>query len=254
MLINSSADMALPADSPADSSADSSADLSPDHPDHWAHHRCPAMRSRLSPWLTPLMYFLGRKVVLPAYFSHIEVIGQENIPRKGPVILAPTHQSYWDSLLIGLIGKRSGRYLRFMVTADECLGVQGWFIKRLGGFPVHVRKPSIKTLRHGIQLLQAKEMLVIYPEGNIFRDRINPLKPGLARIALRAEQSHPHLNTKIVPISLEYSDQYPRWRGTVTVRIGTPMLVSHYKAGACKEQSQKLTTDLQTELMALASH
>ncbi len=238
MFLNSSADMTLPAEYPEDCTPG---------------HRCPAMRSRLSPWLAPLMYGLGEKVILPAYFSKIEVIGQENIPTVGPVVLAPTHQARWDSLVVGLVGKRAGRYLRFMVTADECTGLQGWFIKRLGGFPVHVRSPSVKTLRHGVHLLQEKEMLVIYPEGNIFRDRINPLKPGLARLALRAERSCPNLDVKIVPISLEYSEPCPKWRGTVQVRIGKPISVADYKAGSSKLQSKQLTADLQSDLMALAS-
>ena len=153
---------------------------------------------------------------------------------------------------MGLLGKRAGRYLRFMVTADECLGLQGWFIRRLGGFPVHVRKPSVKSLRHGVELLQEKEMLVIYPEGDIFLDGIHPLKPGLARIALRAERSRQNLNVKIVPISLEYSELHPRWRGTVTARVGKPISVANYKKGACKLQSKQLTQDLQAALHALA--
>lgn len=229
MHTNSPADMAFPAD-----------------------YRCLATKSRLSPWLAPLMYAIGEKLILPVYFRKIEIIGQENIPRGGPVVLAPTHQTRWDSLLVGLMGKRAGRYLRFMVTADECLGMQGWLIRRLGGFPVHVRKPSVKTLRHGVQLLRAKEMLVIYPEGDIYPDKIHPLKPGLARIALRAERSEPNLAVQIVPINLEYSELCPKWRGRVTARIGKPISVTKYKAGSSKEQSQKLTGDLQSALHALA--
>ncbi|MGD1866732.1 MAG: lysophospholipid acyltransferase family protein [Phormidesmis sp.] len=225
MHINSPADMAFPAD-----------------------YRCVATKSRLSPWLAPLMYTIGEKLVLPAFFKKIEIIGQENIPRSGPVVLAPTHQARWDALLVGLTGKRAGRYLRFMVTADECLGIQGWFIRRLGGFPVHVRKPSVKTLRHGVELLKGKEMLVIYPEGDLYPDGIHPLKPGLARIALRAERSTPNLNVKVVPISLEYSELCPKWRGSVTVRIGQPISVAQYKTGSTKTQSQQLTADLQSAL------
>ena len=158
MLTNSSTDMAFPAD-----------------------HLCPATSSRLSPWLAPIMYGIGEKIILPAYFSKIQIIGAENIPTKGPVVLAPTHQSRWDSLLVGLLGKNAGRYLRFMVTADECLGIQGWFIRRLGGFPVHVRRPSIKTLRHGVQLLREQEMMVIYPEGDIYQDGGSSAEAGAGK-------------------------------------------------------------------------
>lgn len=214
---------------------------------------CPEGRSRLSPWLAPIMYGIGEKIVLPAYFSNIQIGGQENIPESGPVILAPTHQARWDSLLVGLLGKRAGRYLRFMVTADECLGIQGWFIRRLGGFPVHVRRPSVKSLRHGVQLLQGEEMMVIYPEGNIYRDSIHPLKPGLARIALRAERSRPNLDVKIVPISIAYSDPCPKWGGSARVTIGEPICVSDYKAGEPKVRSRELTQDLQATLERLAA-
>ena len=244
MLLNSPADMAMPEERPAARCEDQDEDSIGEHP-------CPAMRSRISPWLAPIMYAIGEKIILPAYFSKVEVIGQENIPTTGPVLLAPTHQAYWDSLLVGLVGKRAGRYLRFMVTADECLGIQGWFVRRLGGFPVHVRRPAVQSLRHSVELLQAKEMLVIYPEGNIFRDRINSLKPGLARIALRAERSRPNLDIKIIPITLTYSNPYPKWRGTAKIRIGQPISVAEYKAGGAKLQSRKLTADLQNELIAL---
>ena len=218
-----------------------------------AKHVCPAVESRLSPWLAPVMYWIGEKIVLPAYFSNIEITGQENIPATGPVILAPTHQARWDSLLVGQLGKNAGRYLRFMVTADECLGIQGWFIRRLGGFPVHVRRPSVKSLRHGVQLLQEKEMMVIYPEGNIYKDKIHALKPGLARIALRAERSRPNLDIKIVPISIEYSEPCPKWRGTARVKIGEPICVAGYKAGEPKVRSKDLTRDLQWALGNLAA-
>jgi len=216
-------------------------------------HRCPVLKSYLSPWLAPLMYGIGEKIVLPAYFSRITVTGQENIPTKGAVVLAPTHQARWDPLLVGLLCKRARRYPRFMVTADECLGIQGWFIRRLGGFPVHVRRPSVQSLRHGVDLLREQEMLVIYPEGNIYRDRIHPLKPGLSRIALRAARSESSLDVKIVPISLEYSEPCPKWRGSAKVMVGNPIAVSDYVKGANKAQSKQLTADLQENLTALAA-
>ena len=230
LMIMNSSDMALPAD-----------------------RVCTDVESRLSPWLAPIMYGIGEKLVLPAYFSNIEITGQNHIPETGPVILAPTHQARWDSLLVGLLGKQAGRYLRFMVTADECLGIQGWFIRRLGGFPVHVRRPSVKSLRHGVQLLQEKEMMVIYPEGNIYKDGIHSLKPGLARIALRAERSRPNLDVKIVPINIAYSEPCPKWRGSATVAIGEPICVSDYKAGEPKVRSKALTKDLQLALEQLAA-
>jgi 1-acyl-sn-glycerol-3-phosphate acyltransferase len=42
-----------------------------------------AIESTVSPWLTPLAYFLFSRIILPAYFGKIEVQGTENIPQTG---------------------------------------------------------------------------------------------------------------------------------------------------------------------------
>lgn len=224
-------------------------------------HRQPAVPpapcpSKLSPWLAPLAYSIGENVVLPNFFKDIRITGQENIPTHGPVVFAPTHRSRWDALLVGLVGHQAtGRYLRFMVTADECVGLQGWAIKRLGGFPVDVRHPAIATLRHGVQLLQNQQTLVIFPEGDIFREKpVQRLKPGLARLALQAEHSRPNLGVKVLPIYLDYDSPCPRFGSQVEVRIGEPLSVNHYVAsGSAKRQAMLLTADLKTSLEFLAN-
>ncbi|MBE7383880.1 MAG: 1-acyl-sn-glycerol-3-phosphate acyltransferase [Leptolyngbya sp. SIO1E4] len=223
-----------------------------------------ATTSRCSPWLTPLAYFLGEQIVLPAYFRKITVEGQENLPRTGPVILAPTHRARWDSLVLPLVAGRSatGRDLHYMVTADEVTGIQGWFIRRLGGFAVNVRSPSISSLRHGIALLQQGQMLVIYPEGGIFRDdRVHRLKPGLARLALQAQSLSKQGSIKVVPVSIRYDSPYPRWRSSVGIAIGKPLEVSAYlhrdrkhplAAEQLKHTARELTSDLSEALVAIS--
>jgi 1-acyl-sn-glycerol-3-phosphate acyltransferase len=211
--------------------------------------------SRFSPWLTPLVYPLARRVVLPFYFGKIEVTGQENLPKTGPVILAPTHRSRWDALLVPYAAGRgvTGRDLRFMVTADEVKGIQGWFIRRLGGFPVNTRHPTIASLRHGVEVLQNGEMLVIFPEGGIFRDnQVHPLKPGLGRLAIQAEMSQPRLGVQIVPIALDYGEAYPTRGCDVKIQIGKTLKMSDYVRGAAKQDARRFTADLETALKALA--
>lgn len=216
--------------------------------------------SRCSPFLTPLAYLLGQRFLLPFYFSKIAVSGQENLPKTGPVILAPTHRARWDSLVLPAAAGRpvTGRDLRFMVTADEVKGLQGWFIRRLGGFPVNVRRPTISSLRHGIDLLLERAMLVIYPEGGIFRDnQVHRLKPGLARLAVQAEAMQPGLGVQIVPVSLHYDVPFPTWRSKVQITFGKPIAVADYlsddyTADALKANAKQLTADLQTALVTLS--
>lgn len=210
--------------------------------------------SRVSPWLSPVAYFLGRHFLLPLFFRQIEITGQENIPTTGPVILAPTHRSRWDALLIpyAVTACVTAQDLRFMVTSTECQGLQGWLVRRLGGFPVDPKRPSITTLRHGVSLLQQRKTLVIFPEGGIFRDgKVNPLKPGVARLSLSAESSHPGLGVKIIPISINYSQAYPQWGADVRIHIGTAINASDYISSSAKQNAQHLTSDLALALKKL---
>ncbi|MBO0350326.1 1-acyl-sn-glycerol-3-phosphate acyltransferase [Phormidium pseudopriestleyi FRX01] len=214
----------------------------------------PSVNSKISPWLASALYPLGRFIVLPAYFKEIEVIGQEHIPTAGPTILAPTHRSRWDGILVAYATGRhiTGRDLRYMVSIDEFKGISGWLIPRLGGFPIDRNRPVIGSLRHGIELLESGEMLAIFPEGGIFHDdELHPLKPGLARLAIQAESLHPNLGVKIVPMNMEYQPRIPHWRSQVKITIAPPLEVSHYCLDTPKESGNQLTADLETVLRAI---
>ena len=200
--------------------------------------------SHISPWLVPLVYRIGRYLVLPLYFGRIEVHGRENLPRSGPVILAPTHRSRWDALMLPFAtGKMvTGRNLRFMVTTDEVKGLQGWFIRRLGGFAVDTRRPGVASLRHGIELMEKGEMMVIFPEGNIFRDRtVRPLKAGFARLAIQAEEARENLGVQVVPLAIAYGGAMVPWRSTVKIYIGKPISVRSFMQGHGKQDAKALT-------------
>lgn len=213
----------------------------------------PPAPSRFTPWLLSLAYPIFRYGVIPFYFRQIEVVGQEHLPHVGPVILAPTHRSRWDAFLIPYAAGYTvtRRHLRFMVTADEMVGLQGWFIRRVGGFPIDTKRPAVASLRHGVDLLQAGEALVIFPEGDIFREGA-PLKQGLARLALQAEGNH-QLGVKVVPIHVQYSHRLVPWRTRVRIRIGEPLLVADYKRGSGKQNANRLITELEKSLHQLST-
>lgn len=210
--------------------------------------------SKVSPWVASLAYPIGRYIVLPAYFGQISVIGRENIPQDGPLIIAPTHRSRWDPFMLGYGAGRdiTGRDLHFMVSANEMLGIQGWFIRRMGGFPVDTEHPGISSIRHGVELLQNQQVLVMFPEGNIFRENyIQPLKPGFARIALQAEASKSNLGIKVLPIAIKYSQEVPHRGCNIGINIGSPLKVADYRGGNVKLSAQRLTEDLQASLTTL---
>ena len=139
-----------------------------------------------------------------------------------------------------------------MVSANEVKGLQGWIIRRMGGFPVDTEKPGIDSVQHSIELLQEKEMIVIFPEGGIFRDtKVHHLKRGVALIALQAESAKVANKVQILPISIKYSSSYPSWGTKVNVDIGSPLKVEKYVTDSLRQSSQKLTKDLFTTLKEL---
>jgi 1-acyl-sn-glycerol-3-phosphate acyltransferase len=208
----------------------------------------------VSPLLAKLAYPLAKYLILPIYFGKIKITGKKNVPRSGPVIIAPTHRSRWDAIMLPYATGRlvSGRDLRFMVSANEMKGFQGWFVKRFGGFPVDTDRPSISSFRNSVEILCNSEMLTIFPEGNIFRDtQIHPLKEGLARIALQVQVDRPELGIKIVPVSIHYSKIFPSWRTKIYINIGSPIKVADYEISKIKQSSKKITADLEAALKLL---
>lgn len=214
----------------------------------------PSERSHISPGLIRLAYPLGCRLILPLFLGRLTVIGREHIPATDPVIVAPLHRSRWDALIIPYaVGHWvSGRDLRFMVMLEEMQGLQGWLIRQLGGFSVDIRRPRASSLEHSVELLKKGEMLVIFPEGGIFRDDIvHPLKRGIARIALEVKVQQPKSGLKILPISIRYSQPYPSWKTDVTVNIGPALSLADYETEPIKASSEQLTQDLQQILVDL---
>lgn len=211
-------------------------------------------QSSISPWVSNILYPVASLGILPLFFEKINISGLENIPHNCPVILAPTHRSRWDGILVTFAAGKltTGRDLHYMVSADELTGIQGWIIRKMGGFPVNTRCPKIGTFRHSVELLQQNKMLVIFPEGGIFQDgKIHNLKNGLARIALQVETKQPKSKVKIIPIAINYSDNIPTWGSEVEIKIGQSLNVAEYTKETIKKSTKKLTQDLKICLQEL---
>ncbi|MDJ0903240.1 MAG: 1-acyl-sn-glycerol-3-phosphate acyltransferase [Xenococcus sp. MO_188.B8] len=213
------------------------------------------IQSQISPWVSGFLYYLGSYFVIPTFFGKIQITGQENIPQSDPVIVAPTHRSRWDSFIVPYAVGRlvSGRDLRFMVSANEVKGLQGWFIRRMGCFPVDTHRPKASSLLHSLELLQDDDMVVIFPEGGIFRDdKIHKLKRGVAFIAIQFQLEQPHKKVKVLPITIKYSQPYPNWQTKVSVNIGVPLNASNYLEDSLRKSSQNLTQALQKKLQEMS--
>ena len=185
---------------------------------------------RINPILGLLAMFLTQDIILKFFFSKKKIIKNGfSIPKNSSVILAPTHRSRWDGLVLTMaMGRRvTQKDCRFMVTRSEMRGIQGWFLKRLGCFSINQLSPSLSALRYAIELIEKGEQLVVFPEGKINRyGKELVLKEGLyrlARLATKKTQS-----VFILPIGIAYSKVSPNFRGKFCLSFGKPIAIENY--------------------------
>ncbi len=180
-------------------------------------------------------------IVLRNYFRERIVLGIENLPKEGAVLLAPTHRSRWDGLMLTMAAGRriTGRDCRFMVTRTEMKGLQGWFLERLGCFPVDQGRPSLTTLRFAIDLMLYSQQLVVFPEGRINRnEKPIRLKQGLARLTQLANRRG--VKVQVVPVGIGYSESIPKLFGKASICFAKPM----YLLGPGKDASSRFNVEL----------
>ena len=97
------------------------------------------------------------------FYGRWEVIGLENVPKTGPVIIAPNHVSFLDP---PLVGSGFDRECRFMARHDLWdKKIMNWLMPRMGAFPVHRGKMDRKAIRLGLEALEKGYALVVFPEG-----------------------------------------------------------------------------------------
>lgn len=179
-------------------------------------------------------------------FFRLQVWGMEKLPATGPLVLAPKHYSRWDPLLIGVLSRTP---CWFMTTADEFGGFQGWLIRWFGAFPVDVEHPKPSSFRYALELLQAGQKLVLFPEGGIVRDRpLKPLKSGIGRLVLQAEKTSADIpKIPIFPVALHYQPDAV-WRAKIVVAVGDPIYAPDPATGDEKRLAQTLVSELETAL------
>ena len=184
----------------------------------------------INPLLGFIAMFVTQDIVLRFYFRKKKILNNGfSIPINSSIILAPTHRSRWDGLILTMaMGRRvTKKDCRFMVTKSEMKGIQGWFLKRLGCFSINQLSPSLSALRYAIDLIEKGEQLVVFPEGKINKyGKKLVLKEGLYRLARLATKKS--RSVIIVPIGIAYSKVPPDFRGEFCLSFGQPIAINDY--------------------------
>ena len=174
--------------------------------------------------------FVTQDIILKIFFKETKIIKSSfSLSNNGSVILAPTHRSRWDGLILTMaMGRRvTKKDCRFMVTNSEMKGIQGWFLKRLGCFSINQLSPSFSILRYAVKLIVEKRQLVVFPEGRINKyGKKIALKEGLFRLARLATKKTSSIT--IIPIGIAYSEVNPKFRSKVSLCFGEPLVINEH--------------------------
>jgi len=137
----------------------------------------------------------GATSTLLHILSKVEVRGVENIPRDGPVIIAPNHFTFIDP---PIILATSPRIVEFVGGADR-INSPKWsrMIPGMWGFiPAYRGAYSRSTLRHSLGILKQDGVMGIFPEGGSWAGLLRPARPGMAFMAANS-------GAPVVPVSIE---------------------------------------------------
>jgi 1-acyl-sn-glycerol-3-phosphate acyltransferase len=153
-----------------------------------------------------------------------KVVGVENIPRSGPLLICPNHSATLDPPLVPA----------FVPRADTWSMAKSEFFRRpfiafiyrsYHSFPVVRHTADRAALRRAFDLLKAGGSVIIYPEGTRVESGVLAMpEPGSGFIAQKA-------GCPVLPVGLtgtrECLPKGARWprRTQVTITFGKPFLV-----------------------------
>jgi 1-acyl-sn-glycerol-3-phosphate acyltransferase len=165
--------------------------------------------------------FVRIVVSLPTLLIYrVREIGRENVPKTGPLILAPNHFSQMDHFFIGLYLRRK---IRFMAKS-QMFGprVLTYVYKHGGVIPVRRGHHDEEAFKTAFTVLGQGGMLLIYAEGGRSRSgELGEPKPGVGRLGLES-------GAPIVPVAIYGSAGVRRWKRLrfpkVTVQYGEPLV------------------------------
>jgi 1-acyl-sn-glycerol-3-phosphate acyltransferase len=166
---------------------------------------------------------LGRILLRP------QVSGRERIPRAGGAVLAFTHDSLFDALLVTQVLPRPTRFM----AAQGVLRVPlvGRILRASGQFAVRRGEQDRDAVRLAIEIAASGGLVGIFPQGGLRHGvPLDQIHRGAALIALRA-------GVPLIPIALG--------RRPAFVRVGEPLPPA--------EDARALTRELSAALQALVS-
>jgi len=207
-----------------------------------SNSRCGAARYRGA-----VTYWVLKVLLSPVFFLlwRIKVEGREHVPANGPVILAPNHVAFLDSMFLPLVLRRRVTFVAKAEYFDSWK--TAWFFRAVGQIPMRREggSASERALVAARDVLKSDRALGIYPEGTRSPDgRLYRGHTGVVRLALGC-------GVPLIPVGMvgtsavqRPGSNLPRPFKKVTVRFGAPLDLSRFERS---EASDPLTLRAATD-------
>ncbi len=151
----------------------------------------------------------------------LRVEGQENVPKRGMLIIASNHVSAIDPFLVVHAVKRNIAYMAKVELFEK--KIARLFLNLLGAFAVDRNKLSVSTIKTVLGLKDTNWCLGIFPQGTRERDgNMDNINKGFASFAKT-------LKCDILPVSITgvTKDQRKLFKSHMKIKIGKPIPYSN---------------------------
>lgn len=146
------------------------------------------------------------------------IIGAENIPTEGRVILAGNHTHFMDCINVAASTKR---VVHFLGKSELLEPPYKRYFEPFGVIPVHRGQKDKAALSSAIEVLEDDKVIGIFPEGKVklkseAEFTITPFKFGAVKMASET-------GTPIVPFSI--TGKYKMFRKKIKIEFFEPITV-----------------------------
>jgi len=162
-----------------------------------------------------------------------KIIGKENIPKNGAIIICANHKHMMDQCAILISTNRMIHYLAKKEYFDSKFA---WFFKMAGCIPVNRTIKDTKATEHTISLLNNRYAIGLFPEGtrNRTKEFLLPFKYGAVSMAKKTD-------AYIVPVGI--TGEYKFRSKNIIIRIGKPFKINNI---SLEEANEKLKKEIST--------
>ncbi|MBI2647091.1 1-acyl-sn-glycerol-3-phosphate acyltransferase [Candidatus Woesearchaeota archaeon] len=178
-----------------------------------------------------MVYPIGKRIIPPIIKFWIkEVNGLENVPKKGPFIIAANHASYMDHFIIMCtLVPYLNRKVHYLAKKEHFDNIfkKIWHTY-VGAIPIDRERGGKEALIWAIKALKKDKIIAIHPEGTrSLTGKLQKAKTGVASLTLLSK-------SPVVPVGLigtfeilPKGKYLPKFKKAV-MNIGKPMYFPEY--------------------------